>query len=179
MNLADFSGFSDALNTLGSNADLYSTMEDLQRDQGRTANEVAEFNELNSKQLTSTEQTVKALQYQFDVAEDNYKLQMPPFDSHLEFAQAQMDALTVLWLTDSGRATVEKILRNWRHGFPCSPFHGVAQSFQKRKDEFCTVHNNLSTSGCCHPAELVGIVTTCRAAHQTGQQERKGALGQG
>ncbi|MCY1425529.1 hypothetical protein D9M71_413180 [compost metagenome] len=71
-------------------------MEGFQRDRSRTANEVAELNELNGKQLTSTEQTIKALSDQFDVAEDNYKLQMAPFDSHLEFAQAQMDTLTVL-----------------------------------------------------------------------------------
>lgn len=92
--LAEFAGLSDALDTLGSNnTDLYRSMEDFQRDQGRTANEVAELNKLNGKQLTTAEQTVKYLQDQLDLAEDNYKLQMAQFDSQLEFAQAQMDAL--------------------------------------------------------------------------------------
>ncbi|MNP65541.1 hypothetical protein D3C76_1611400 [compost metagenome] len=69
VNLEDFTGLSDALETLGSNnTDLCSTMEGFQRDRSRTANEVAELNELNGKQLTSTEQTIKALSDQFDVA---------------------------------------------------------------------------------------------------------------
>ncbi|SEB99628.1 phage tail tape measure protein, lambda family [Pseudomonas mohnii] len=92
--LAEFAGLSDALDTLGSNnTDLYRSMEDFQRDQGRTVNEVAELNKLNGKQLTTAEQTVEYLQDQLDLAEDDYKLQMAKFDDQLAFAQAQMDAL--------------------------------------------------------------------------------------
>ncbi|WP_052193496.1 phage tail tape measure protein [Pseudomonas sp. 11/12A] len=92
--LAEFAGLSDALDTLGSNnTDLYRSMEDFQRDQGRTANEVAELNKLNGKQLTTAEQTVKTLDDQLEQAKASYEAQMAQFDSQLAFAQAQMDAL--------------------------------------------------------------------------------------
>jgi hypothetical protein len=81
--LAGFAGLSDALNTVGSNnTDLYATLQDFNRDQGLTANVVAELNRLNGKQLTSAQQTVKTLQDQLD-----------RLDDQLAFAQAQLDAL--------------------------------------------------------------------------------------
>jgi len=81
--LAGFDGLSDALATISSNnTDLYSSLDDFNRDQGRTANVVAELNQLNGKQLTSAEQTVKALQDQ-----------LKALDGQLAFAQAQLDAL--------------------------------------------------------------------------------------
>lgn len=81
--LAGFDGLSDALDTVSNNStDLYSSLEDFNRDQGRTANVVAELEKLNGKQLTNAEQTVKALQSQLDALDDQ-----------LEFAQAQLDAL--------------------------------------------------------------------------------------
>ncbi|VVP90010.1 hypothetical protein PS918_03141 [Pseudomonas fluorescens] len=92
--LSGFTGLSDALDTVGNNnTDLYSSMEDFARDQGRTANVVAELNGLNGKQLTTAEKSLKGLEDQIKQAKDSYDLQMAQFDQQLEFAQAQMDAL--------------------------------------------------------------------------------------
>lgn len=92
--LSGFTGLDDALDTVSSNnTDLYSSMEDFARDQGRTAGVIAELEAINGKQLTSAEQTVKTLQDQLDQAKDAYDAQMTQYDSQLAFAQAQMDAL--------------------------------------------------------------------------------------
>jgi hypothetical protein len=97
--LAGFDGLTDALDTVSNNnTDLYSSLEDFNRDQGRTANVVAELNRLNGKQLTSAEQTVKTLQDQ-----------LKALDDQLAFAQAQLDALngvdnSVLTVTDAVKA---------------------------------------------------------------------------
>ncbi|MFJ3487724.1 tape measure protein [Pseudomonas sp. NPDC090202] len=81
--LADFVGLDDALSTVSeNNTDLYSSLEDFNRDQGRTANVVAELQKLNGKQLSSAQQTVKALQDQ-----------LTRLDKQLDFAQSQLDAL--------------------------------------------------------------------------------------
>ena len=91
--LSGFTGLSDALDTVGNNStDLYSSMEDFARDQGRTAGVVAELEAINGKQLTSAELTVKALEDQLDTSKEAYELQMAQFDQDLAFAQAQMDA---------------------------------------------------------------------------------------
>ncbi len=92
--LANFSGLDDALNAVTSNTtDLYSSLEDFNRDQGRTANVVAELNLLNGKQLTSAEKSAKALQDQLDQAKKAYDAQVAQFDSQLAFAQSQLDGL--------------------------------------------------------------------------------------
>jgi hypothetical protein len=92
--LAGFEGLSDALDTVGrNNTDLYSSLEAFNRDQGRTANVVAQLDLVNGKQLTSAEKSVKALQDQLDQAKKSYDAQMAQFDSQLAFAQAQLDAL--------------------------------------------------------------------------------------
>ncbi|WP_296257714.1 MULTISPECIES: tape measure protein [unclassified Pseudomonas] len=97
--LAGYEGLTDALDTVSdNNTDLYSSLEDFNRDQGRTANVVAELNKLNGKQLTSAEQTVKTLQDQ-----------LTRLDDQLNFAQQQLDALngldnTVLSVTDAVNA---------------------------------------------------------------------------
>ena len=97
--LAGFEGLTDALDTVsGNNTDLYASLEDFNRDQGRTANVVAELNSLNGKQLTSAQQTVKTLQAQLDALDDQ-----------LAFAQAQLDALngvdnSVLTVADAVKA---------------------------------------------------------------------------
>lgn len=92
--LANFAGLSDALTTVSSNsADLYSSLEDFNRDQGRTANVVAQLNQLNGKQLTNAEKSAKALQDQLDQAKKAYDAQVAQFDSQLAFAQSQLDAL--------------------------------------------------------------------------------------
>lgn len=92
--LAGFAGLSDALDTVSNNnSDLYSSLEDFNRDQGRTANVVAELNLLNGKQLTSAEKSAKALQDQLDLAKKSYDAEMAQFDDQLAFAQSQLDAL--------------------------------------------------------------------------------------
>jgi lambda family phage tail tape measure protein len=81
--LAGFEGLDDALSVItGNTTDLYSSLEDFNRDQGRTANVVAELEKLNGKQLSSAEKTVAALQ-----------AQLKSLDAQLEFEQAQLDAL--------------------------------------------------------------------------------------
>jgi hypothetical protein len=92
--VSGFTGLSDALDTVSTNnTDLYGSMEDFARDQGRTANVVAELNGINGKQLTAAEKSLEGLKEQIKIAEDDYKLQMALYDQQLEFAQAQMDAL--------------------------------------------------------------------------------------
>lgn len=92
--LSGFTGLEDALDTVSNNnTDLYGSMEDFARDQGRTANVVAELNAINGKQLTSAEASLAGLKTQIDLAKAAYDAQMAQFDSQLEFAQAQMDAL--------------------------------------------------------------------------------------
>lgn len=92
--LSGFSGLEDALDTVSNNnTDLYGSMEDFARDQGRTANVVAELNAINGKQLTSAEASLAGLKTQIDLAKAAYDAQMAQYDQQLEFAQAQMDAL--------------------------------------------------------------------------------------
>ncbi|MBX9406026.1 tape measure protein [Pseudomonas baetica] len=92
--LSGFTGLEDALETVSNNnTDLYGSMEDFARDQGRTANVVAELNGINGKQLTTAEKSLKGLETQIELAKAAYDAQMAQFDSQLAFAQAQMDAL--------------------------------------------------------------------------------------
>lgn len=92
--LSGFTGLEDALDTVGTNTtDLYSSLEDFNRDQGRTANVVAELNGINGKQLTTAEKSLKGLETQIELAKKAYDSQMAAFDNQLAFAQAQMDAL--------------------------------------------------------------------------------------
>lgn len=92
--LSGFTGLEDALDTVSNNnTDLYGSMEDFARDQGRTANVVAELNAINGKQLTSAERSAKALQEQIDQAKKAYEAQQTQFDAELAFAQSQLDAL--------------------------------------------------------------------------------------
>lgn len=81
--LSGFAGLTDALDVLGSNnTDLYGSLEEFNRDQGRTANAIAELNKLNGKQLSAAEKSALAMQAQLDA-----------LDAQLEFAHAQLDAL--------------------------------------------------------------------------------------
>lgn len=92
--LSGFTGLEDALDTVSNNnTDLYGSMEDFARDQGRTANVVAELNAINGKQLTSAEASLAGLKTQIDLAKAAYDAQMAQYDQALEFAQEQMDAL--------------------------------------------------------------------------------------
>lgn len=81
--LADYAGLQDALE-VASNMDtsLYRSLEDFEREQGRTANLIAELEKVNGKQL-STEQRML----------EKYEQQLSALDKQLAFAQAQLDAL--------------------------------------------------------------------------------------
>ncbi len=81
--LADYAGLQDALD-VASNMDtaLYGSLEQFEREQGRTANLVAELEKVNGKQLTAEEQML-----------EQYEKQLSALDQQLAFAQAQLDAL--------------------------------------------------------------------------------------
>jgi lambda family phage tail tape measure protein len=92
--LAGFDGLDDALSAVSSNnTDLYISLEEFNRDQGRTANVVAELNDLNGKQLTSAEKSLQAIQDQLALAKTAYDAQMAQYDAELAYGQAQLDAL--------------------------------------------------------------------------------------
>jgi hypothetical protein len=92
--LSGLTGLGDALDTVSNNnSDLYGSLEDFARDQGRTANVVAELNGINGKQLTTAEKSLKGLEAQIELAKKAYDAQMAAFDSQLAFAQSQLDAL--------------------------------------------------------------------------------------
>ena len=92
--LSGLTGLEDALDTVSNNnTDLYGSLEDFNRDQGRTANVVAELNGINGKQLTTAEKSLKGLETQIELAKKAYDAQMAAFDNQLAFAQSQLDAL--------------------------------------------------------------------------------------
>jgi len=92
--LAGFAGLDDALSAVTSNnTDLYSSLEDFNRDQGRTANVVAELNAISGNQLTAQEQLLQTVQDQIKQAKAQYDEEMSKLDKQLEFAQSQLDAL--------------------------------------------------------------------------------------
>ncbi|WP_341520706.1 phage tail tape measure protein [Pseudomonas sp. G.S.17] len=92
--LAGFTGLDDALDT-ASNMDpeLYASLDDFEREQGRTANVIAELNEINGDQLTTAQKSLAAVQVQIDQAKLAYETQLGQFDQELAFAQAQLDVL--------------------------------------------------------------------------------------
>ena len=92
--LSGFTGLEGALDTVSNNnTDLYGSMEDFARYQGRTANIVAELNGINGKQLTAAEKSLEGLKAQIEQAKKAYDLQMAQYDAQLTLAQAQIDAL--------------------------------------------------------------------------------------
>lgn len=81
--LAGFEGLQDALDTASQmDTDLYATLADFEREQGRTANLIAELEKVNGKQLTTEQQMLRSLESQLSA-----------LDQQLAFAQAQLDAL--------------------------------------------------------------------------------------
>jgi len=108
--LTGFTGLDDALGTVSTvNTDLYGSMLDFARDQGQTANVVAELDTLNGKQLTAQQQLVLTVQAQLDQAKVGYEGQMVRFDAQLAFAQSQLDALngvdnSILGVTEAVKA---------------------------------------------------------------------------
>ncbi|MCS3467081.1 lambda family phage tail tape measure protein [Pseudomonas sp. JUb42] len=92
--LSGFTGLSDALSTVSDNSDdLYSSLEDFNRDQGRTANVIAELNAINGVQLTTEQKALEAVQDQLKVLKLTYDAQIKELDDSLAQAQAQIDAL--------------------------------------------------------------------------------------
>lgn len=81
--LADYAGLQDALD-VASNMDtsLYRSLEDFEREQGRTANLIAELEKVNGKQLTAEQRLL-----------EKYDAQLSALDQQLVFAQSQLDAL--------------------------------------------------------------------------------------
>ena len=81
--LAGVEGLQDALDTASQmDTALYGSLADFEREQGRTANLIAELEKVNGKQLTAEEQML-----------EQYEKQMQRLDAQLAFAQAQLDAL--------------------------------------------------------------------------------------
>lgn len=81
--LAGFEGLQDALDTASQmDTALYSSLTDFEREQGRTANLIAELEKVNGKQLTVEQQVLKELDQQSSA-----------LNAQLEYAQSQLDAL--------------------------------------------------------------------------------------
>ncbi|WP_070085614.1 phage tail tape measure protein [Pseudomonas sp. NBRC 111120] len=92
--LAGIDGLSDALEVVSQNStDAYASLEDYNRDQGRTANLVGQLESANGKQLTAAEKSLESLQAQAKQAEKAYQLQIAQYEAQLTAAQAQVDAL--------------------------------------------------------------------------------------
>jgi len=106
--LAGFAGLQDALDSATNiSSGRYSTLEDLQREQGRTANLIAQLQGVNGTQLTTEQRILDSLQGQLDQAKADYDLQTSGLDAQLTAAQAQLDALLGI---DSGVKSVADAL---------------------------------------------------------------------
>lgn len=92
--ISGITGLDDALSTVSDNTtDLYSSLEDFNRDQGRTANVVAELSGITNNQLTTEQQLLATVQDQIKSAKDDYDAEMARLDQQLDMAQKQLDAL--------------------------------------------------------------------------------------
>jgi len=92
--LSGFAGLSDALSSVTSNnTDLYSSLQDFNRDQGRTANVISQLNDINGVQLTTEQQALNVAQDQLEALKLTYDAQIKALDDQLTQAQAQVDAL--------------------------------------------------------------------------------------
>lgn len=81
--LAGFAGLQDALDVASQmDTALYGSLTEFEREQGRTANLIAELEKVNGKQLSVEQQVLKSLESQLSA-----------LDQQLAFAQAQLDAL--------------------------------------------------------------------------------------
>ncbi|WP_052028516.1 phage tail tape measure protein [Pseudomonas syringae] len=92
--LVGFAGLDDAISTASEmDPEVYATLEEFTREQGRTANVISELNNLNGKQLTSAEQAVVSLNDQLKQSKLTYDALMKGLDDQLINAQAQIDQL--------------------------------------------------------------------------------------
>lgn len=92
--LAGFDGLQDALDVASQmDTKLYSSLVDFEREQGRTANLIAELEKVNGKQLSAEERLLKAVQDQISAAERQFESQMARLDAQLAYAQSQLDEL--------------------------------------------------------------------------------------
>ncbi len=81
--LAGFEGLQDALDVASEmDTALYGSLTDFEREQGRTANLIAELEKVNGKQLTAEQKLL-----------EKYDAQLSALDQQLAFAQSQLDAL--------------------------------------------------------------------------------------
>ena len=92
--LVGFAGLDDAISTASEmDPEVYATLEEFTREQGRTANVISELNNLNGKQLSSAEQAVVSLNDQLKQSKLTYDALMKGLDDQLINAQAQIDQL--------------------------------------------------------------------------------------
>jgi hypothetical protein len=81
--LAGFEGLQDALDVASEmDTALYGSLTDFEREQGRTANLIAELEKVNGKQLSIEQRML-----------EKYEQQLSALDKQLAFAQSQLDAL--------------------------------------------------------------------------------------
>lgn len=81
--LAGFDGLQDALDVASQmDTDLYASLTDFEREQGRTANLIKELESVNGKQLTAEQKILEGI-----------GAQLTKLDQQLAFAQAQLDAI--------------------------------------------------------------------------------------
>lgn len=145
--LAGFAGLQDALDSAGNiDSGRYSTREDLQREQGRTAGLIAQLQGVNGAQLTTEEGIVANLQAQLDQAKADYDLQAAGLDAQLSAAQAQLEALLGI---DSGVKSVADAL---------SLFVGAMQQAQALQDANASITSVIGPDGVKHQVASNGTI---------------------
>ncbi|MFC2970928.1 phage tail length tape measure family protein [Azotobacter bryophylli] len=145
--LAGFAGLQAALDSAGNiDSGRYSTLADLQREQGRTAGLIAQLQGVNGAQLTTEEGIVANLQAQLDQAKADYDLQAAGLDAQLSAAQAQLDALLGI---DSGVKSVADAL---------SLFVGAMQQAQALQDANASITSVIGPDGVKHQVASNGTI---------------------
>lgn len=92
--LSSIPGLEDALDIASEvDPELYASLSDFQREQGRTANLVASLNDLAEDQLSAEQKTLATLKSQLTLAQEAYNAQMRGLDAYLESAQREIDAI--------------------------------------------------------------------------------------
>lgn len=92
--LSGIDGLSDALDVISNNStSRYASLEDFLREQGRSTNLISQLEEINGKQLTNAEKTVKALESQLETTQKMYDAEIAALDNQLALAQSQVDAI--------------------------------------------------------------------------------------